>query len=207
MISSRPNAAGRRWPFHILLFAAVANLTCVAAEFELDGRGALKRLSAGGAALTFDAAAGGFSARDVVAKTAVDLTHGKASRKDGKTVFDAQADQGVGLHAEFAAKDGYVLVTGYLEKSSPEDRAIILDYRVGLTGAGAIFSNAVNRSEESKITDATTEFEGNAFPIAALQTADRAVALAIPHDFACSFGMVGSGQGLTVRFYLGVTAA
>lgn len=206
MIPSHRIASGRRWALFIPLFAALANLLCAAAEFDLDGRGALKKLSAGGAAMVLDPASGGFSAHDVVAKAAIDLTQGKVSRKDGKTIFDAKPAQGLGLHAEFTAKDGYVLVTGYLEKSTPEDRAIILDYRVGLTGAGAIFSNALNRSEESRIADATTEFEGNAFPIAALQTADRAVAVAIPHDFPCAFGMVGSGQGLTVRFFLGVTA-
>ena len=206
MIASHPHATNCRWFLHVALFASLANLAGAATEFDLDGRGALKKLSAGGTALTFDAALGGFSARDVVAKTAIDLTQGKVSQKDSKTVFDTKPAQGLGLHAEFTAKDGYVLVTGYLEKSSPEDRAIILDYRVGFIGAGAVFSNAVNRGEESKITATTTEFEGNAFPIAALQTADRAVAVAVPHDFACSFGMVGSGQGLAVRFYLGVSA-
>lgn len=189
--------------FALILVALTAALPA-ATTFDTDDRGALRALVVEGTELTLDAARGGFFAQEVRSKQALDFSQGKVSKRDGKTVFDSKGSGGVRLHAEFTAKAGYVEVRGYLEKSVPSDQAVILDYRVGFGGTGAVFSNSLNASEESKITDATTESEGNAFPIAALQTAKEAVAVAIPHDAPVAFGMVGSGQGLTVRFFLGV---
>ncbi len=101
------------------------------------------------------------------------------------------------------AKDGYVLVNGTLKNKAAGDRAIILDYRVGFEGKGAVFSNSLNKTDETAISDA--EAEGNAFPVAALGNDKSAIAVAIPPLDEVSFGVVGSPQGLSVRFYLGLT--
>lgn len=176
-----------------------------ATTYTLGPAAGLKELAAGDEVMKLDVAQGGFFAREVRPAGPLDFSQGELRQEGTKMIFDSKGSAGIRLHAEFQAQEGYVRVEGYLENSRPDDRAVILDYRVGLTGANAVFSNALNAAEESAIAADGTEAEGNAFPVAALQTDEQALAMGIPGDAPCSFGMVGSNRGLTVRFYLGVT--
>lgn len=177
-----------------------------ASTYKLADNGAFRELTAEDRTIGLDPSIGGFFAREVGVEGAgaMDFSEGTLRQEGAIMVYDSES-RGIGLHAEFIPKKGYVRIEGYLENTTGEDRAIILDYRVGLTGSDMVFSNALNRDEEHAVRDDATEHEGNAFPVAALQTADQAIAAAIPVDAPCIFGMVGSAQGLSVRFYLGLT--
>lgn len=204
----KPSPSFRTRVWRALLAAGAAGLTlsCLAAtSYQLSPGAALSELAAGETKLTLDPGAGGFSGREVKSDRKLDFSKGDLKQNGESYVFRSKSAEGLSLYAEFQPKDGYVLVEGYLESSKAEDRAVILDYRVGLTGSDLVFSNALNAWEDAKVPADGAEVEGNAFPVAALQSADKAVAVGIPGDAPCSFGMVGSKQGLTVRFYLGVT--
>ncbi|MDB6166756.1 MAG: hypothetical protein JWQ83_1896 [Lacunisphaera sp.] len=189
----------------LLLLCLGSSLSGAATTFTLGPGAALKELAAGDEVMKLDATQSGFFAREVRPEGALDFSQGELRQDGTKTVFDSKGAAGIRLHAEFQAQDGFVRVEGYLENSRADDRAVILDYRAGITGQNAVFSNALNPAEESAVAADGTEAEGNAFPVAALQTNEQALAMGIPGDAPCSFGMVGSNRGLAVRFYLGVT--
>ena len=205
MKSNLPSLLPRPLGAFLLLCCFGCALADAATTFTLGPGAALKQLADGEQTLKLDAAQGGFFARDVRSEGPLNFAQGELRQDGTKMIFDSKESAGIRLHAEFQAQEGYVHVEGYLENTRKDDRAVILDYRVGLAGKNAVFSNALNAADESSVAADGTEAEGNAFPVAALQTDEQAVAMGIPGDAPCSFGMVGSNRGLATRFYLGVT--
>ena len=191
----------------LILFTGILSLGFSAlaetpATFKLSGPAALDSLSAGPEKPILNPATGGFFAKDARTGAALDFSKGVLKEEGAKTIYEADSGD-ITLRAEFAAKEGYVAVTGSLKSKASDDRAVILDYRVGFDGKGATFSDAVNRSEDVVIAEA--EEEGNAFPLGAIGNAESAVAVAIPPQSPASFGVVGSRDGLAVRLYLGIS--
>jgi len=176
------------------------------ASFQLTEAAALTEVKADGATVALAGSGGGFSAYDVTTRTAIDLTQGTVRREPGRASYESEGSGGISLHAEFVAHDGYVLVTGRLENSKKDERAVILTYRAGITGADAVFSNSIDPQADRPLTSAA-EQEGNAVPVAAINAGGQGLAMGIPPDEPRSFGMVGSAQGLATRFYLGITSA
>jgi hypothetical protein len=141
---------------------------------------------------------GGFSVYDATAKRAVNLAPGTVLEG---TAYDASGDD-VRIHAEFLPRRDYILVRGEVENLRGGERGLIVDYRIPALGAGATFSNGL---EQSVPLPASGEVEGNAFPLAALSGSSAGVALAIPPTEPRDFGLVASGSGLSIRFYLGLS--
>jgi hypothetical protein len=163
--------------------------------------GGIEALAVDGKEMKFAAAEGGFKAYDAAAKTDIVLGEGSVEPAADKTVFRCQKAGDLRLTAEFVRRPHYVRVNGWIENLQPGERGIVLDYRIPLVGDGAVFSNELNRTVH--VDDAAEE--GNVYPIAAMCDAERGVAMAIPPSEPRTFGMVGSRQGLSIRFYLGVS--
>jgi hypothetical protein len=96
----------------------------------------------------------------------------------------------------------FVLVRGEMENLRGDERGFIVDYRIPLLSADAVFSNGLEHSV--RMAD-SAECEGNCFPVAAMCDTKAGVAMAIPPSEPRVFGMVGDGKGMAVRFYLGTS--
>ena len=161
----------------------------------------LGALSFDGEPVTLSSQGGGFSVYDATDKADVAFSHGTVKRGAGKTVFECETSS-IRLHAEFTSRNGFLLVTGQLENTRKDERGLILDYRIPLLSADAVFSNAL---DESVPMADSPPYEGNVFPIAAMCGKDTGIAMAIPPSKPRIFGMVGDAQGMAMRFYLGVS--
>jgi hypothetical protein len=186
----------------VLAVACLALSGRGAVDFSVGAAaGRLEKFSAPKAAIPLRADDGGFSLYDAAAKQAVPLAAGRVGRAGANTTFDSEMAGNLALHAEFTPKDRYLLVTGELRNLRGGERGVVVEYRIPLTGANARFGNQLNKS----VAIAGAEVEGCVYPIAALETTDGGVAMAIPPTSPCEFGMAGGPGGVTVRFFLGLS--
>lgn len=144
---------------------------------------------------------GGFSLYDAAAKQPVPLLAGRVGKAGTGATFDSEAAGNLSLHAEFAPKERYLLVTGEVRNLRGEERGVVVEYRLPLTGANARFGNQLNKT----VTVTAADVEGCVYPLATLETGDGGVALAIPPTNPCEFGMAGGAGGVAVRFFLGLS--
>ena len=176
-----------------------------ASSFQLTNAGALSGLDLGQKLTGLSAADGGFFAYDVTAQKPLVFTLGSVRPQDGGTVFDSDEIGGLRLHVSFVEQPGYVLVTGRLENSVTGDRAIILDYRIGLPAGDAVLSTSLNAAQDRVLGAPPSEIEASAFPLAAVATGGKTIALALPPDEPRIFGLIGRPHSLGARFYLGLS--
>ena len=163
--------------------------------------GRLTSLSIKGKNITFPAQAGGFRAYDATAKKAIVFPRGTPVQAATGISYDCEGE-GVRLHAQFSVRDAFVQVTGELENTRQDERAVILDYLIPPASPDAVFSNALDQSLPMA---RAAEYEGNVFPIAAMCDKEVGIAVAIPPSEPRVFGMVGDAKGMSVRFYLGLS--
>jgi hypothetical protein len=175
--------------------------TAEPARFKIGPRSAeLTRSDLGGAPLPLQQG-GGFVVHDFNAKQDISLK-GKVVQDGDRQVFDAKGKD-VTVHAVFSSRpDGSVEVTGELTSLKPTDRAMILRYTVPLQAVGASFEKTLSQSQ---IMEAGSKEIGTYIPVAAMTGKNWGIALSIPPEFPCCFGMTGTEQGLGVEFYLGLT--
>ena len=143
----------------------------------------------------------GFEAYDVTAGKRIAFSEGKVKDAPGGIAYECQA-RGIVLQAEFTARNGFVMVTGTLENTHQDERGFILGYRIPAISPDALFSNELGHAVAMADSE---EYEGNTFPIGAMCNGDTGIALAIPPSEPRIFGMAGGEQGMTVRFYLGLS--
>ncbi|MBM4083755.1 MAG: hypothetical protein FJ272_03110, partial [Planctomycetes bacterium] len=166
-----------------------------------NAAGQIESLMIEAKALKLTGKGGGFFAYDATAKKDISFPDGTIKQSEGKTVFTCEKSGDLALAAEFSPKGPYVLVTGTLENRRRDERGIVLNYRLPISGPEAVFCNQLNGVV--KVEDA--EQEGNVFPIAALVAGDMGLAMAIPPTSPLIFGMAADRTGLTTRFYLGLS--
>jgi hypothetical protein len=165
--------------------------------------------AAGVATLTLDgqelgwAKGGGFRIFDATSEKPVSLNNGVVSLVNGGTSFLAQGE-GVRLQATFTPLSDRIVVQGQIENTVGDDRGFIVDYRLATLDPDAKFSGELD--EALGLRDGPGR-EDNVFPLATLNVKGGAIAMAIPPQAPRVFGMVGSSEGLAVRFYLGTSAA
>jgi hypothetical protein len=176
-----------------------------ACSFKLNESASLEQLKFQTQELLFSGERGGFSAYDVTNKKPIDFPKGITKKSGEKTLFTSLGSDEIKLHAEFITKDEYIIVNGFLENLKKDDRAVILDYSIGVTEDDACWSSSLNGSQDKQIADIKNELENNVFPISAIKTGDTGIAMAIPPYEPRIFGMVGSSKGFSVRFYLGIS--
>ncbi|MBM3890725.1 MAG: hypothetical protein FJ388_16570, partial [Verrucomicrobia bacterium] len=185
---------------------AVMATACFAAENEsplkiaADG-GRLISLAVGGKNIALPTDGGGFRIYDATNKKEVPLPSGTVTQNAGRASFVSKNTE-VCLKAEFAPDRDFVRVRGELENLRGDERGFIVDYRIPLLSAGAIFSNGLEHSV--RMAD-EKEYEGNVYPVAAMCDTKLGVAMAIPPSEPRVFGMAGDGRGMVMRFYLGIS--
>jgi len=126
--------------------------------------GCIESLIIDGRETKLSAEEGGFFVYDATNKKDIRILDGSMKHSVGKTVFSCKKSGDIKLHAEFSNRGEYILVTGYIENLRTDDRGIILDYRIPVSGEDVVFCNELNQSV--KIDD--SEQEGNVYPIAAI---------------------------------------
>lgn len=144
---------------------------------------------------------GGFALTDAATKTAIPLGKPSITKEKGATLYEAKSEDFV-VKAKFVPEEKFIRVTGEIENLRGEARGLLLDYKFPLKGEAPVFSADLQKVTPVK---AGEPVESNAFPVAALETKDGGVAIAIPPSDPRIFGLLGDEGGLTVRFYLGLT--
>jgi hypothetical protein len=199
----------------ILLVAVVHALIGLPAAWAAErpaisvdpSHGALRSLPGAGRVAALAAAGGGFLVQDAATKAEIVLTGTVEGRTGGGTVFKAVKDGDLELRAEFVPAAGFIRVNCSLTNLRGGERGMLVDYTVSGFGDSTVFGNSLNASAALK--PGAPEQEGNVFPLGTIGPVDEAgqtaVALAIPPDAPCIFGVAGSGRGLTLRFYLGTS--
>jgi hypothetical protein len=148
---------------------------------------------------------GGFQALDVPSNQVIYFTDGQVTEDANESNYECVEKQ-LRLKATFTDEGEYLRVCGEIENLKPGDRAVILNYYIPTRRKNVTYSNSPN----GKLILGNTQIEGNVYPIASAAWRgccgeEPAVALAIPPDKPCIFGMTGGPQGLGVRFYLGIS--
>lgn len=169
--------------------------------------GALRSLPDASREVGLAAAGGGFLVRDAATKAEIALTGSVENRSGGGTVFKAVTGGDLELRAEFVSAAGFVRVNCSLTNLRGGERGVLVDYTVPGFGDATVFGNSLNASVA--LQPGAPEQEGNVLPLGTIGPVDEAgrtaVALAIPPDAPCIFGVAGSGRGLILRFYLGLS--
>jgi hypothetical protein len=192
--------------FWVTLFA-LCGMACSLASGTPSATFALDKRTAGLTTLDLGAgvfplgSGGGFAITDIGAKRSLPLRGGVLrSGSEGQT-FSATADD-VAIRATFVVKGDVIEVSGELETKGQSPRALLVRYVVPVGTKGSIFSNTL--SQARKLTEESQEL-GTIFPIAAITGDKWGVALSIPPDFPCCFGLTGTKDGLGIEFYLGTS--
>lgn len=144
---------------------------------------------------------GGFRVLDAATQKPFSLPAGRVTVGEKSVHYTAEQPGDLALRAEFIPQGRHILVQGEIRNLRGGERGVVLEYRVPLAGADARFSNQLNKSTRA----ADGEVEGCVYPIAALETTDAGLALAIPPTLPCEFGMAGGPDGLAVRFFFGLS--
>lgn len=194
----------------ILTFGLASLLPATAAEplaIAVDSvHGAVRSIGASGAKGGLPGG-GGFQVRDAATKAEITLTGALETRPVGPTVFTAVHGGDLELRAEFVPGVGYVRVNCAVSNLRGGDRGVLVDYTVPGFGDATVFGNSLNATVALK--PGSPEQEWNVVPLGTISPVDAAgqtaIALAIPPDAPCIFGVVGSGRGLSIRFYLGTS--
>ncbi|MCX6377548.1 MAG: hypothetical protein NTU88_16190, partial [Armatimonadetes bacterium] len=170
------------------------------AEFD-SKTGRLLEFRSGTVAIPISGVGGRFSAYDFKAKREIPLTaKGITPTKQG--VSAKYAGAGLSLDVGYSIKGGIVRVDGTLTNLTDGERAVALTYTIPLADKGLRFSPSLN---ESVKIGKDVSGSGTVFPIAAMTGPKSGVAMAIPPGAPCMFRMLGSADGLSVRFYLGMS--
>lgn len=171
------------------------------------GRGALRSLAGASQETALAVPGGGFKLSDAATRAEIDLAGMVENRAGGGVIFKAAKGGDLELRAEFVPAAGFVRVNCSLTNLRGGERGILVDYTVPGFGEATVFGNSLNAVVPLK--PGAPEVEGNVFPVGTIGPVDQAgqtaVALAIPPDAPCIFGVAGSGRGLTLRFYLGTS--
>lgn len=169
--------------------------------FTLDStRAAFTQADLGGVSLPLQNA-GGFSITDISSKQEIVLNEAVLQSNADGYYFSAKGKEAV-LRATFTVKVDHIEVNGEIETIGVGDRAWLLRYVVPVAIESATFSNTL--SQASPLTQLSNEI-GTIFPIAAVVGPEWGVALSIPPDFPCCFGVTGNKDGLGIEFYLGTS--
>ena len=211
-MNSRPlNAAfARAWRWLQMTAALTGTLGGIArTAAAADGPVAFAVESSSAALEKFQSAAmtlplrrgGGFSVTDVGAKRDVRFAKTSVQAQGGGFVFVADGGD-VSLRASFMPKGESVDVSGEIVARGDAPRALLVRYVVPVATAGAVFSNTLSQS--AAVTAQSHEL-GTIFPVAAMTGEKWGVALSIPPNSPCCFGMTGTVDGLGVEFYLGLS--
>lgn len=148
-------------------------------------------------------ATGGFRVLDGATHAAIAMPIGRATGQKGETAFEASSDE-FRLRATFTPKNGRMDVQGEIESLRGQERGLVIEYRIPCWAAGTMYSSAL---DESHKMDGTSDYEENAYPLAAMSDGKSGVAIAIPPMQPRVFGITGNRDGLAIRFYLGLSPA
>jgi hypothetical protein len=151
---------------------------------------------------TTEPAAQSFSIFDASSESEITLQNEQVTKNGYKTIYSAQGDN-IQLYAEFEQTKDYLEVTGTVTNSDGNDRAVIVSYLSPVSGANLVFGNELNDSVE---INEQSQIEGNLYPVAALCNDDYGKAIAIPPSEPRIFGLTGGLEGITIKFYLGLTS-
>jgi hypothetical protein len=170
-------------------------------EIKVGPGGRLDRLAIPGKNAFPLSEAGGFRAYDATARKSIPLAPTSLRQTGGGMVCECEGD-GIRLHALFTTGKAFVRVSGELENTRGDERGVILDYVIPPISPEAVFSNGLDHALRMAVSD---PYEGNVYPIAAMCGELGGIGVAIPPSDPRVFGMASDAQGMSARFYLGLS--